>query len=175
MSRPSSVTSMSSKSSSQKGKDKVKDKGPSKDDIMKANEELSVEIAKLTAENQQLKASFGTVLDRLIENAKMRDVTIPHDVENAHLTDIHLDTLGGFIESLTAEAPQGNSMENRVEELETRITHLNGELAKLLRIRMTVENGLDEILNDCDSVEKVKVKARDLLREISKYDILLTL
>jgi len=170
MSRPSSGSSASSRSSSQKGK--VKDKGPSKQEISQVNEELSLEVEQLTAENQLLKSILGIVIDKLVENARIKGVNVPVEVENAHVTEIPLDSLVAFTEHLTAEPPKTNSMEFRVEELETRVTHLNTELAKLLRTRLYVENGLGEILDDQDyNVEKIKLKARDLLRELSKYRI----
>lgn len=168
MSRPSSGSSASSRSSSQKSKDKVKE-GPSREEISRANEKLSTEIEDLTSENQLLKSIVGAVVDKLVENAKIKGISIPAEIDNPHVTEIPVDSLVAFTEKLTGEAPKSNTMEFRVEELETRITHLNTELAKLLRTRVYVENGLDEIVNDEDNMEKVRLKARDLLREISKF------
>ena len=171
-SRPSSAGSVSSKtSSSQKSKEhRQKDKGPTKEELIKANAELCREVELLNEENQLLKSTVSSVIDKLIENAKIKGIKIPREVENPNVTEISSDTLVALTEKMTAESRKNDTMEYRVEELETRITHLNTELAKLLRTRVNVENGLDEILNDCDNVDEIKVKANDLIREISKYE-----
>ena len=58
-------------------------------------------------------------------------------------------------------------METRVEELETRITHLNMELSKMLELRINLENGLEDIQN-CDNLFDAQNRARFLLYEASK-------
>ncbi|XP_060570587.1 uncharacterized protein LOC132728898 [Ruditapes philippinarum] len=167
-SRPSSAGSVSSKtSSSHKSKEhKQKDKGPSKEELIKANAELCREVESLNEENQLLKSTITSVIDKLIENAKIKGIKIPREIENPDVTEIPSECLVALTEKMTAESHKSNTMEYRVEELETRITHLNTELAKLLRTRVNVENGLDEILNDCDNVDEIKVKARELIRDI---------
>lgn len=173
-SRPSSAGSVSSKASSQKNKEhRQKDKGPSKDELLQANSDLCREVEALNEENQLLKNTVTAVIDKLIENAKIKGIKIPRDIENPNVTEIPADSLVSLTEKMTAESHKSNTVEYRVEELETRITHLNTELAKLLRTRVNVENGLDEMLNDCDNVEDIKVKAKELIREISMYHFLI--
>lgn len=167
-SRASSPSSVSSKAS-QRGRDKHKEKGPTKDELVQANAELCREVEILNEENQKLKSIVSAVIDKLIENAKIKGVKPPRQVENPDVTTIPLDSLVNFTDKMTAESRKNDTMEYRVEELETRVTHLNMELAKLLRTRVNVESGLDELLNDCDSVEKMKLKTQDLIREMSKY------
>lgn len=161
-SRSSSPTSVSSS----KPGHKSKDKGPSKAELEKANSELCREVEELNKENQTLKGTLTAVIDKLIENAKIKGVAVPAEVETPLVTDIPVECLTTFTDKLTAESHKSNTMEYRVEELETRITHLNMELAKLLRSRLDLENGLDEIVCDCGSVDEVKVKAKGLLRDI---------
>lgn len=167
LSRPSSASSVSSKASSQKNKEhKQKEKGPSKDELIQANSELCREVESLNEENQLLKSTVTAVIDKLIENAKIKGIKIPKEIENPDVTEIPAESLVMLTEKMTAESHKSNTMEYRVEELETRITHLNTELAKLLRTRVNVENGLDEILNDCDNIDDIKIKAKDLIRDI---------
>ncbi|XP_053399450.1 uncharacterized protein LOC128557027 [Mercenaria mercenaria] len=167
-SRPSSAGSVSSKaSSSQKSKEhKQRNKGPSKEEIIKANTELCREVESLNEENQLLKSTVTAVIDKLIENAKIKGIKVSKVIENPNVTEIPAESLVALTEKMTAESRKSDTMEYRVEELETRITHLNTELAKLLRTRVNVENGLDEILNDCDNVDEIKVKTKELIREI---------
>ena len=164
--RPSSGSSVSSRSSSQKTKEK--DKGPTKEELMHANTELSREVENLTTENQLLKSTIGAVIDKLIENAKIKGVKVSRDVENPNVSEVSADSLVSLTEKLTAEKRKSDTMEFRVEELETRITHLNTELAKLLRTRVNVENGLDELLTNCQTFEESKRKATDILRDVRK-------
>ena len=165
--RPSSGSSSSSKSSQRKEKEK-KDTGPTKDELIEANTELSAEVEELSTENQVLKATISSVIDKLIENAKIKGVKIPQVLDQPNVAEIPADVLVNFAEKLTAESRKSDTMEFRVEELETRITHLNFELAKLLRSRVNVENGLDELINDCTSFDETQKKARDLWRDIRK-------
>lgn len=168
-SRPSSAGSVSSKASSTpKNKEgKQKERGPSKDELIKANEDLCREVESLNDENQLLKSTLTAVIDKLIENAKIKGVKVPSEIaENANVTEIPAVSLVSLTDQVTSESYKGNTVAHRVEELETRITHLNSELAKLLRTRVNVENVLDEILNDCESMEEIKLKAQDLIREI---------
>jgi len=165
--RPSSGSSSSSKSSQRKEKEK-KDTGPTKDELIEANTELSAEVEELSTENQVLKATISSVIDKLIENAKIKGVKIPQVLDQPNVAEIPADVLVNFAEKLTAESRKNDTMEFRVEELETRITHLNFELAKLLRSRVNMENGLDELINDCTSFDEVQKKARDLWRDIRK-------
>ncbi|KAL4237322.1 hypothetical protein ACF0H5_002040 [Mactra antiquata] len=167
-SRASSPSSVTSSKASQRGKDKnkEKDKGPTREELTEANAELCREVEELNEENQKLKFTVSAVIDKLIENAKIKGVKPPKQVENPDVTSIPLDSLINFTEKVTAESRKSDTMEYRVEELETRITHLNMELAKLLRTRVHVENGLDYLLNDCDSLDEMKSKAQDLIRDM---------
>ncbi|WAR19253.1 hypothetical protein MAR_001091 [Mya arenaria] len=164
-SRPSSASSVSSKSSSQK-REKHKEKGPTRDELIDANTELSAEVEALNTENQLLKSTITAFIDKLIENAKIKGVRVPHSLDNPNVAEIPADTLVTLTEKLTAESRKSDTVEFRVEELETRITHLNTELAKLLRTRVNVENGLDELLKDCKSADEMKKKAQDLMRDV---------
>lgn len=172
-SRPSSASSVSSKtstskSSSQKHEKHDRPKGPSKEELKKLNVELSKELETLTAENQVLKATVSAVIDKLIENAKIKGVDVPDEIYNPNVSEIPTESIVDLTEQVTAEPLKSNTMEGRVEELETRITHLNMELAKLLRTRINVENGLDDVI-ETDNLETAIVKARELKMEISKY------
>ena len=55
----------------------------------------------------------------------------------------------------------------RLEELETRITQLNGELAKLLRLKLKVEAGLRD-MERMGSVEDLKVQGKRLWYDCCK-------
>ncbi|KAH3853379.1 hypothetical protein DPMN_095901 [Dreissena polymorpha] len=164
--RPSSGSSVSSRSSSQKTKEKPVDKGPTKEELIQANTELSREVENLTTENQLLKSTIGAVIDKLIENAKIKGVKVSRDVENPNVSEVSADSLVSLTEKLTAEKRKSDTMEFRVEELETRITHLNTELAKLIRTRVNVENELDELLTNCHTFEESKKKATEILRDV---------
>ena len=165
-SRPSSASSLaSSKASSSHSK---KEKGPTKDELIKANTELSQEVETLGEQNQHLKGLITSVIDKLTENAKIKGVKVPSVIMNPNVVEIQAESLVTLTEQVTAESHKSNSLEFRVEELETRITHLNMELAKLLQTRMTIENGLDEIVNNTENIEDIKTKANELNREISK-------
>ena len=171
--RPSSGSSVSSKtstskSSSHKHEKHDKPKGPTKEELKKVNAELYREIEVLTAENQVLKATVSAVIDKLIENAKIKGVDIAKEIYNPNVSEIPTESIVDLTEKTTAEQPRSHTMEGRVEELETRITHLNMELAKLLRTRINIENGLDELIEK-DDLSAAKVKAKELKMEISEY------
>lgn len=168
--RPSSGSSVSSKtstskSSSHKHEKHDKPKGPSKEELKKVNADLYREIEVLTAENQVLKATVSAVIDKLIENAKIKGVDITNEIYNPNVSEIPTDSIVDLTEKTTKEQPRSHTMEGRVEELETRITHLNMELAKLLRTKINIENGLDEVI-EMDDLNTAKVKAKELKMEI---------
>ena len=172
-SRPSSgSSSVSSKTSTSKS-NSHKPKGPSKEELKKANEDLYKDVEKLNGENQILKSTITSLIDKLIENSKVKGVDIPEELYTADVCEIPSNTLVDLTEQLTAEEPKSHTVEGRIEELETRITHLNMELAKLLRTRLNVENGLDDLL-ESSNFETAKLKAKELIVEISKYGFLRT-
>lgn len=163
-SRPSSGSSVSSKTSTSKSSSQ-KVKGPSKEELKKANEELFREVEMLNGENQVLKATISAVIEKLIENAKIKGVDVPEEIDNPNVCEIPTESIVYLTEEMTAEEPKSHTMEGRIEELETRITHLNMELAKLLRTRINLENGLDDLIESPD-LEYAKCKAKELKMEI---------
>ena len=167
-SRPSSGSSASSKTSTSKS-NSHKPKGPSKEELKKANEELYKEVEKLNGENQILKSTVTAIIDKLIENSKVKGIDIPEEIYTANVCEIPSNSLVDLTEQLTAEEPKSHTVEGRIEELETRITHLNMELAKLLRTRINLENGLDELI-ESPNLDTAKLKAKELITEISKYN-----
>ena len=63
-----------------------------------------------------------------------------------------------------------HGLQVRLEELETRITQLNGELAKLLRLKLKVESGLRD-MEQMSSVEDLRVQGKRLWYDCCKCSI----
>ena len=159
-------------SSSSKASAKHKDKGPKKEELIKANAELSLDVEKLSAENQRLKAILSAVIDKFVENSKIKGVVVPPEVDNPDLSEIPVESMVDVTERLTAESHKSSTLEFRMEELETRVTHLNMELAKMVRLRIGLENGLDDMMDSCHTVDAFQAHTRDLLTDISKSAVI---
>ncbi|KAL3873443.1 hypothetical protein ACJMK2_036559 [Sinanodonta woodiana] len=162
-SRPSSASSFSSRASATKNSSN-KHHGPKKEELLKNIADLQQSVENLSEENQELKATVQALIDKFIENGKIKGVRIPKEIINPDVSEIPRDSLVNLAEMLTAESHKSNTMEGRVEELETRITHLNMELAKLLHTRLALENGLEELC-ECSTLNGARAKAKQLIYE----------
>lgn len=173
--KTSSGTAMSSKSSPTKlNKDqKQKELQSSVEDLMKVNAEMTREVEELNKENQVLKLTLTALVEKIAENAKIKSIKIPPEINNANVAKIPMNSLLKLTETLTADTYKSETLEFRVEEMETRITHLNAELAKLIQSRLHIENSLEKIVKDGTNLEDIRAKAVELIREI-KCDNLFT-
>ena len=130
------------------------------------NEELESRVENLTKEKRELKKRLDSLATTLVEDAEIKGYEFQKDDTSLSPNELTNDTLLDIINFLAhrRDKKKKGPVENRIEELETRITHLNMELAKMLKVRLKLENGLDDIQN-CGSLEEAKSKARFMMFE----------
>lgn len=140
------------------------------------NEELQGKVVALTEEGKQLRETWLTLATRLVENAKEKGFQLCEEEKDKSLGDVSVDSLIRLINSLTYEQvlqkkkSVKGSVESRIEELETRITQMNMNLANLLQSKLTLEHGLEDI-QQCSHLDDAKHKARFLLFETKGSEI----
>lgn len=119
------------------------------EDLQKENSSLKETTAHY---HQKLQAIIQHVLDINVDNYKPG--------EGLSLVDIPESDITTLVTNLTI-APSScvHGFEVRLEELETRLTHMNIELAKLLKLKLKIEKGLKD-MEKMYTVEDLKVNAK---------------
>uniref|UniRef100_A0A2C9LA31 Death domain-containing protein n=1 Tax=Biomphalaria glabrata TaxID=6526 RepID=A0A2C9LA31_BIOGL len=157
---------MTSKKSAPKGKRSPSGKKGKKEEI----EDPIITFLKKTTEdlreeNATLKASLSTYQEKLqvitqqIIDVNFDNYKAPQDIA---LVDIPLADILTIITNLTiTPGNKLHSYELQIEELETRVTQLNSELAKLIKLKLKLENGLKD-MDRMYTVEDLKVQAKRL-------------
>ncbi|CAL1533207.1 unnamed protein product [Lymnaea stagnalis] len=117
---------------------------------------------ELREENTSLKESAASYHDKLhdvIQHVLAVNVDNYKLPEGCNLVDIPVPDIATMLSNLTVSGTSLHSYELRLEELETRITQLNNELAKLLKLKLKIENELKD-MERMYSVEDLKVQAK---------------
>jgi predicted nuclease with TOPRIM domain len=137
--------------------------------ILKENSEYQIEIKRLSSRNNELTERLKVITNGIVEQSKLKGYKFSKTDQYTDLNEIPLGKISELTDFLVHGKDPRNraSMETRVEELETRITHLNMELSKMLELRINLENGLEDIQN-CDNLFDVQNRVRFLLYEASK-------
>lgn len=163
---------MASKKSAPKGKRSPSGKKGKKEEI----EDPIITFLKKTTEdlreeNATLKASLSTYQEKLqvitqqIIDVNFDNYKAPQDIA---LVDIPLADILTIITNLTiTPGNKLHSYELQIEELETRVTQLNSELAKLIKLKLKLENGLKD-MDRMYTVEDLKVQAKRLWYDCCK-------
>ncbi|KAK3093478.1 hypothetical protein FSP39_016242 [Pinctada imbricata] len=128
------------------------------------NEEMVQKIDSLSRENKDLRKNLDSLATTLLEDAQIKGYGFPRD--NISINDLAIEDLLDIVNFLAhrRDKKKNGPVENRIEELETRITHLNMELAKMLKTRLRLESGLEDIL-ESHNLDTAKTKARFMLYE----------
>ncbi|GFS11606.1 hypothetical protein ElyMa_003090700 [Elysia marginata] len=133
--------------------------------LKKSNEELK-------EQNSVLKDSVAYYRDKLhavVQHVLDVNVDGYKPEKGICLVDVPETDVKSMITNLTIMPGSSlHSYEVRLEELETRITQLNGELAKLLRLKLKLEAGLRD-MDGMTSVEDLKVQGKRLWYDCCKY------
>ncbi len=153
MSRPSSR-------GAKKGK-KGSAKTPKKQiaELTEQNNLLTEELNALRAENDTLKVKLDTMIQKMLEGIKKKEFNLKDGV---NAMEIPLDTLIQIIGKLIVKRKlQEMSVEARVEELETRVTQMSMDIAKMTKKTVAYETGLQDILN-CYHLDDVRDRVYQL-------------
>ncbi|GFN97747.1 hypothetical protein PoB_002425300 [Plakobranchus ocellatus] len=139
-------------------------------ELKKSNEEFKEQNLVLkdsvTYYRDKLHSVVQHVLDVNVDNYKPE--------KGICLVDVPEADVKSMITNLTIMPGSSlHSYEVRLEELETRITQLNEELAKLLRLKLKVESGLHE-MERMSSLEDLKVQGKRLWYDCCSTRIFIT-
>lgn len=129
-------------------------------------------ILQLKKSNEELKDQNSVLKDSVAYYRDKLHAVVQHVIEvnvddykpekGICLVDVPEADVKSMITNLTIMPGSSlHSYEVRLEELETRITQLNGELAKLLRLKLKLEGGLHD-MERMASVEDLKVQGKRL-------------
>ncbi|XP_067681620.1 uncharacterized protein [Haliotis asinina] len=139
------------------------------DDLNKESSQLREQVTTLQTENEEMKEKLRILTLRLVEAGKQRGNEMDFDT-NCDILEIPLLELLAVIAELNRNGVKTGSHklkdfdENRLEELETRVTLLNTELAKLFKLKLKIENGLQS-MDRCQDVGELRKKAKYLWYE----------
>lgn len=142
--------------SGKKGKKEVDD--PILTSLVRSNEELKEKNAEL----QESVTYYRDKLHAIVQHVIDVNVDEYKPVKGILFVDIPESDVTTMITNLTITP--GSSLrayEVRLEELETRITQISCELAKLLKLKLKSENGLRE-MEGLYTAEELKVQAKRL-------------
>ena len=140
---------MSRPQSSKKGK-RGSAKTPKKQiaEITEQNNLLTEELNSIRNEKDMLKIKIETTIGRMLEVLPRKQFGIKDDTK---YSDIPLDTLSAMMGKLIVKKKlQELSVEARVEELETRVTQMSMDIAKMTKKTIAYENGLQDLLKTKD-------------------------
>lgn len=134
------------------------------------NEDLQKTVQKCKEENGALKEKVEYLSKKIVEYGQSKGYQLPVVENSKSPLDLSKENLNQILDFITNgdKRKKKGPVELRVEELETRITHLNMELAKMVQLRLSLENGLEDI-EFCETLVDAKTKARFLLYELSKF------
>lgn len=127
------------------------------DRVTKERDELSKKLDAALTDNAKLKNSLCNV------TKKVMDITNPTPFLTGSEKDPSEVSEQEVIEMIDRLIPveKNESLESRIEELETRITLLNGELGKLLKLKLNLEAGLKQ-LGSCTDLDTMRQTVRHL-------------
>ena len=153
MSRPGSRAG-----SAKKGK-KEKPKPPKKviAELTEQNEQLSTELTQIKTEAEQMRSKIELLSKKIVEGTNKKDLFRMYRIDDKTdlmllTTDVLLDMVGNLVLKKTI---QEKSVESRVEDLETRVTEMSLDIAKMTAKTMAYENGIHEI-SKCSGIEDIK-------------------
>ena len=117
-------------------------------ELTEQNTLLTEELNALQNENDMLKVKIETIISRMLEVLPRKQFGIKDDTK---YTEIPLDTLSAMMGKLIVKKKlQEVSVEARVEELETRVTQMSMDIAKMTKKTVAYENGLHDLLKTKD-------------------------
>ena len=117
-------------------------------ELTEQNNILTEELNSLRNENDTLKIKIETIISRILEVLPRKQFGIKDDTK---YSDIPLDTLSVMMEKLIVKKKlQEMSVEARAEELETRVTQMSMDIAKMTKKTIAYENGLQDLLKTKD-------------------------
>lgn len=151
MSRPASRKG-SAKGKKGKGK-KEKPKTPKQmvAELTEQNEKLTTELTTVKNEADGMRFKLDALSKKLVASVNKKEFKISTDTDpNTLSLDTLLDMLGKLV---VKKRINEMSVEARAEELETRVTEMSMDLAKMTKKTLAYETGLADIANSSDLEE----------------------
>lgn len=138
--------------------------------ILKENVDFKNEIKTLNAKTSELEERLKNITSDVVEHSKSKGYNFSDIDLSLDLKDFPLGKISELLDFLQhGKDPRNKApLVNRLEELETRVTHLNMELCKMIELRMKMEQGLVDIEHSRNLFD-AQNRARFLLYEASKY------
>ncbi|XP_076443020.1 uncharacterized protein LOC143281659 [Babylonia areolata] len=130
------------------------------DRVTKERDEANKKLDAAVKENSNLKTHLRNVAKKVMDTANPTPFLSGTEKDPSEISEQELIALIGTL--LPVE--KNVTLESRIEELETRITLLSGELGKLLKVKLNVETRLKE-LGSCQDLDTVQQGLKQLWLE----------
>ena len=133
------------------------------DRITKERDELNKKLISALADNDKLKTTLHNVKKKVMDTANPTPFLTGAEKDPSELSEQELISMIGALIPVEKNVP----LESKIEELETRITLLSGELGKLFKLKLKTENSLRE-LGSCQDLETMQQAVKKLWLQSSK-------
>lgn len=127
---------------------------------------MEEKIEVLKSERELLQEKFNIIVKKVVDQVDSEDFDIEDDTD---LSEIEVEDVIRMISRLSAgQTRSKGTIEGRVEELESRVTHQSQQVATLVLQTMKTESGLGAIMQ-ADNLQETKAQARKLQRELGEW------
>ena len=151
------------KGSGKKNKPKKRTLADAEADLVAANGKL----VEAQTENDALRSKVWIVAKKICDNSNGRDLEEFNIGPGVDYTSLSIDCLVELLSRIykLRDKLMQDKLEQRIEELETRISQQNVQIADLLRLTLTYQAGLEE-LNGCNTMYMVKSRLEEVRRKV---------
>ena len=138
--------------SAKKPKPTVKSLTKELEELTRVNDELKLKAETMTTEHGQMKARLDAVGKKIINFVDKEQFNVS---ESTDVLEISTETFLEMVSKIiTRRSLNKSTLESRLEELETRVTHQSMQVAKLTQINLAYENAVID-LGKCRHMQEV--------------------
>ena len=128
-------------------------------ELTEQNAQLTEELIALKNQHQELSNKLSCTVSKILEGVNKREFMIK---DTTNPIDIPTDTLLTMVGKMIVKKRISDmSVEALVEQLETRVTKMSMDIARMTKKTLAYENGLEDLLT-CRSMEDVRDRVYQL-------------
>lgn len=119
------------------------------DRVTKERDELRKNLDAAHKDNEAVKSKLRNVIEKIFSTVNRGQIYSPVSPKENDAADVPEEDIAAMLNNL-CPIEKNESLEARIEELETRITLVDGELGKLLRLKHNTETELYKLVSCLD-------------------------